>query len=229
MRILLVEDNDDLADAIVRRMGRQGHAVDRQSSGEHTAGLLRYQKFDLLILDIGLPHVDGMSLLRSLRNRSDTTPVLMLTARDGIEDRVSALDSGADDYVGKPFDFRELEARCRMLLRRNREQASGTLRIGCFSVDYAARKVMLDGDQIDLPNREYSLLEILAGRLNKVVYREKIGNSLFGFDDTAGPNAIELYVARLRKKLAGAPVRIITVRGVGYMLEEAGDNHQLTN
>ncbi|MGO4777606.1 response regulator, partial [Lysobacter sp. 2RAB21] len=145
MRILLVEDNADLADAIVRRMRRDGHAVDWQSDGLQAANVLRYQAFDLIVLDIGLPRLNGLGLLAGLRERGDTTPVLMLTARDGIEDRVKALDSGADDYLSKPFDFREFEARCRVLLRRNRGQAAGVVQIGALSFDAGAHRVTLDG------------------------------------------------------------------------------------
>ncbi|ALN89571.1 MULTISPECIES: response regulator transcription factor [Lysobacter] len=221
MRILLVEDNADLADAIVRRMRRNGHAVDWQSDGLQAANVLRYQSFDLIVLDIGLPRLNGLGLLAGLRERGDTTPVLMLTARDGIEDRVKALDSGADDYLSKPFDFREFEARCRVLLRRNRGQAAGVVQIGALSFDAGAHRVTLDGEAIEVPNREFRLLEILIGKLGRVVSKDEIGNGLFGFDDEAGPNAIELYVGRLRKRLAAAPLRIVTVRGAGYLIEAA--------
>jgi two-component system response regulator TctD len=219
VRILLVEDNADLADAIVRRMRRDGHAVDWQSDGLQAANVLRYQAFDLIVLDIGLPRLNGLGLLAGLRERGDTTPVLMLTARDGIEDRVKALDSGADDYLSKPFDFREFEARCRVLLRRNRGQAAGVVQIGALSFDAGAHRVTLDGEAIEVPNREFRLLEILIGKLGQVVSKDEIGNGLFGFDDEAGPNAIELYVGRLRKRLAAAPLRIVTVRGAGYLIE----------
>ncbi|MGE8250437.1 MAG: response regulator, partial [Stenotrophomonas bentonitica] len=175
--------------------------------------------FDLVVLDIGLPKLDGLRVLAGMRERGDSTPVLMLTARDGIEDRVQALDVGADDYLGKPFDFREFEARCRVLLRRTRGQASEVVQIGGFQFDNAAHRVSLEGQPIELPNREYRLLEILMGRLGQVVGKDEIGNGLFGFDDEAGPNAIELYVGRLRRKLADAPLRIVTVRGSGYLLE----------
>ncbi|BAV95986.1 response regulator transcription factor [Lysobacter enzymogenes] len=223
MRILLVEDNADLADAIVRRMRRDGHAVDWQSDGLKADSVLRYQSFDLIVLDIGLPRLDGLGLLAGLRDRGDATPVLMLTARDGIDDRVRALDSGADDYLSKPFDFREFEARCRVLLRRNRGQAAAVVQVGGFAFDAGAHRVTLDGEAVELPNREFRLLEILIGKLGQVVSKDEIGNGLFGFDDEAGPNAIELYVGRLRKKLAAAPLRIVTVRGAGYMIE-AGAN-----
>lgn len=219
VRILLVEDNEDLADAIVRRMRRSGHAVDWQSDGIRAASVLGYQSFDLIVLDIGLPRMNGLSLLAGLRGRGDATPVLMLTARDGIEDRVNALDVGADDYLGKPFDFREFEARCRVLLRRNRGQAAGVVQIGGFVFDSAAHRASCDGEAIELPNREFRLLEILIGRIGQVVSKDEIANGLFGFDDEAGPNAIELYVGRLRKRLAAAPLRIVTVRGAGYMIE----------
>lgn len=222
MRILLVEDNADLADAIVRRMRRDGHAVDWQADGLKAASVLRYQSFDLVVLDIGLPNLDGMNLLTRLRERGDATPVLMLTARDSIEDRVQALNLGADDYLGKPFDFREFEARCRVLLRRNRGQASEVVQIGGFAFDNAKHRLTLDGEAIELPNREYRLLEVLIGRLGQVVSKDDIARHLFGFDDEAGPNAIELYIGRLRKRLAAAPLRIVTVRGAGYMVE-AGD------
>lgn len=149
MRLLLVEDNPDLADAIIRRMRRSGHAVDWQADGLAAASVLRYQSFDLVVLDIGLPKLDGLRVLAGMRERGDSTPVLMLTARDGIEDRVQALDVGADDYLGKPFDFREFEARCRVLLRRARGQASEVVQIGGFQFDNAAHRVSLDGEPID--------------------------------------------------------------------------------
>jgi two-component system response regulator TctD len=218
MRILLVEDNADLADAIVRRMRRDGHALDWQSDGLGAASVLRYQRFDLVVLDIGLPRMSGLALLAGMRDRGDTTPVLMLTARDSIEDRVKALDVGADDYLAKPFDFREFDARCRVLFRRNRGHASEAVKVGGLAFDNATHRVTVDGRPVELPNREYRLLEILIGRAGQVVSKDEIANRLFNFDDEAGPNAIELYVARLRKKLASASLRIVTVRGVGYML-----------
>jgi len=222
VRILLIEDNEDLADAIIRRTRRIGHAVDWQSDGAKAAGVLKYQAFDLIVLDIGLPRLDGLRLLAELRGRGDDTPVLMLTARDGIEDRVNAFDGGADDYLGKPFDFREFEARCRVLLRRRRGRAADIIQIGTFAFDGAARRIICAGQTIELPNREFRLLEILIGRMGEVVSKDEIGNGLFGFDDEAGPNAIELYIGRLRKRLAAAPLRIVTVRGAGYLIEATG-------
>ncbi|MGO4222289.1 response regulator [Lysobacter sp. TAF61] len=222
MRILLVDDNADLANMIVGRLRREGHALDWQSDGLSAARVLRYQRFDLVVLDVGLPRLSGLELLGRLRERGDGTPVLVLTASAAIEARVNALDLGADDFLCKPFDLREFDARCRALLRRSRGRASEVLRIGGLDIDNAARRVTIDGQDIKLPNREYRLLEILLGRVGRVVSKGEIGNGLFGFDDEAGPNAIELYVGRLRRKLAAAPLRIVTVRGVGYRAEPGG-------
>ena len=219
MRVLLVEDTPDLADAVLRCLRRMGHAADWQSDGQAADGLLEHHAFDLVVLDIGLPRMDGTEILARMRGRGDKTPVLMLTARADIEDRVAALDGGADDYLGKPFDFREFEARCRALLRRPQGQAEAVLQIGPLAIDSAARRVTMFGQRIDLPNREFSLLEILVGRLGRAVTREEIAAKLFGFDDEAGPNAIDVYVGRLRRKLGEGALRITTVRSVGYIAE----------
>lgn len=221
MRILVIEDDADLADALVRRLRRIGHAVDWQHDGLAAYGVLEYETFDLIVLDVGLPRLSGIELLQRLRARHDKTPVLMLTARADIEDRVHALDAGADDYLAKPFDFRELEARCRALLRRPGGQAAGVLQFGELVIDSAARQVSVAGKRLDLPNREYSLLEILVAGLGRVVSKDEISRRLFGFDDEAGPNAIEVYIGRLRRKLAGTPLHIETQRGVGYIASVA--------
>jgi len=218
MRILVIEDDADLADALVRRLRRIGHAVDWQQDGLAAHGVLEYETFDLVVLDVGLPRMSGIELLERLRGRGDKTPVLMLTARADIEDRVHALDAGADDYLAKPFDFRELEARCRALLRRPGGQAAGVLQFGDLVIDSAARQVSVAGTRLELPNREYSLLEILLAGLGRVVKKDEIARRLFAFDDEAGPNAIEVYIGRLRRKLAGTPLRIETQRGVGYIV-----------
>ena len=221
MRIRVIEDDEDLSDALVRRLRRLGHAVDSQNDGLNADGVLQYETFDLVILDIGLPRMSGFDILHRLRDRGSKTPVLALTARIDIEDRVHALDTGADDYLAKPFDFRELEARCRALLRRPSPQATGTLRFGDLVIDSAARQVTLAGRRIDLPKREFSLLEILLAGMNRAVSKSEIANKLFAFDDDAAPNAIEVYIARLRRKLEGSPLRIETQRGTGYLLTAA--------
>jgi two-component system response regulator TctD len=219
MRILLVEDDLDLGDALQRHLRREGYGVDWQRDGHGADEVLRYQRYELLILDIGLPRLDGFAVLRNLRDRNDRTPVLMLTARSNIEDRVGALDVGADDYLSKPFDVREFDARCRALMRRSQGLASGVTRIGTLEFDRAAKVVRIgDGPPLVLPSREFRLLEILIGQLGRVVSKDKIASQLFAFDDDAGENAIELYVGRLRRKL-GTALAIRTLRGMGYMAE----------
>ena len=218
MRILLVEDDEDLGDAILRRLRGLGHAVDWLNDGEAADDVLKYQSYDLVILDIGLPSMDGITLLRGMRARNYHSPVMMLTARSDIEDRVSALDVGADDYLPKPFDFREFDARCRVLLRRVQSVSSGQTTVGSLLFDRSAQRVSIDGADVHLPNREYRLLEILLGNLGKVLAKDQIADQLFDFDDDAGDNAIELYIGRLRRKI-GSDVSIRTVRGVGYVAE----------
>lgn len=216
MRILLVEDAEDLADAIQRRLTRVGHAVDWQANGTAAEAVLAYQRYDLIVLDIGLPGRDGLQILGKLRRDGDRTPVLMLTARAEIEDRVGALDVGADDYLAKPFDFREFDARCRVLLRRQQGQASDVLILGSLQLDRTACRVTLNGAELALPSREYRILEIFVSHLERVFTKAELSRQLFGFNNDAGPNAIELYIARLRKKLEGGPLQIETLRGIGY-------------
>ncbi len=220
MRILVVEDEEDLGDALLRRLRTDGHAVDWLQDGEAAHDVLQYQPYDLVILDIGLPGMDGFAILRELRRRSNRSPVMMLTARSDIEDRVTALDVGADDYLPKPFDFREFDARVRMLLRRSQSVSSGQTTVGALLFDRSAKRASLNDVHIHLPNREYRLLEILMGNLGKVLTKEQIAGQLFDFDDEAGDNAIELYIARLRRKIGDA-VTIRTVRGMGYVAEPA--------
>lgn len=223
MRILLIEDAEDVADAIQRRLSRLGHAVDCQVDGLEAARVLAYQPYDLVILDIGLPGQNGLRVLQQLRETGDKTPVLMLTARAHIEDRVTALDFGADDYLAKPFDFRELEARCRALLRRRQDLASGVTRIGTLLFDRNAMRVMLDGAPLELPKREFRLLEIFIGSPGRVLGKHDIARQLFSFDDEVSDNAVELYVGRLRRKIGSEALNIRTVRGLGYIAEPRHD------
>lgn len=218
MRILVVEDDVDLGDAVLRHLRREGYAVDWLRDGQAAEEVLLYQEYELIVLDIGLPRKDGFALLRSLRQRGSRTPVLMLTARSNIEDRVGALDVGADDYMSKPFDVREFDARCRALLRRSQGVASGVTTIGALVFDRGAKTAKLDGVPLKLPNREYRLLEIFVGNVGRVLSKDDIASRLFDFDDEAGANAIELYVGRLRKKLDGF-LTIRTMRGLGYVAE----------
>lgn len=218
MRIMVVEDDADLGDALQRRLRADGHAVDWERDGRAADEILRQQHYDVVVLDIGLPGQDGTAVLKALRHRGDKTPVMMLTARSNIEDRILALDLGADDYLAKPFDTGEFEARCRALLRRARGSASGATTIGSLTFDSCAKTVKVGEAVVTLPNREYRLLEIFLGSLGRVLSKDQIAEKLFDFDDEAGVNAIELYVARLRRKLGNA-LTIRTVRGMGYVAE----------
>ena len=223
MRILLVEDTVDVGEAICRRFQQTGHTVDWQTDGAAAADILTFTDYDLVILDVMLPGLDGFSILRGLRQAKSTVPVLVLTARSEIDDRVGALDLGADDYLVKPFDFRELEARARVLLRRRSGgEATNVIVCGDISLDRGNRSVMVGKREVQLKRREMTLLEILASRPGKVFSKEELLDQLFGFDDSAGANAVELYVGRLRKKLEGASARIVTLRGVGYQLVSDG-------
>jgi two-component system response regulator TctD len=223
MRILLVEDTRDVGEAIVRRFEMIGHTVDWETNGAAAADILDYTGYDLLILDVMLPDLDGFEILKRLRAAKKGTPVLVLTARSEVEDRVGALDLGADDYLMKPFDFRELEARARVLMRRRDGEATNILTCGDIAIDRAARSVRIGKREVQLKRRELALLEILASRPGRVFSKDELLDRLFGFEETAGANAIELYVGRLRKKLEGASARIATVHGVGYQLVSADD------
>ncbi|KUL93472.1 chemotaxis protein CheY [Bosea sp. WAO] len=218
MRILLIEDTSDVGEAIVARFVRGGHAVDWEVDGQAAAEILDFTNYDLVILDIMLPGLDGFSILKRLRSKQSQTPVLVLTARSEVEDRVSALDLGADDYLVKPFDFRELEARARVLLRRREGNTTNVLACGDIMIDRNVRVVRIGNREVGLKRRELTLLEILAARPGKVFSKDELLDQLFGFDEAPGPNAIELYVGRLRRKLEGARAEIRTIRGLGYQL-----------
>lgn len=219
MRILLVEDTVDVGEAICRRFQATGHTVDWQTDGADATDILSFTEYDLVILDVMLPGLDGFSILRKLRLEKNTVPVLVLTARSEIDDRVGALDLGADDYLVKPFDFRELEARARVLLRRRSGgEATNIIVCGDVHLDRANRSVKVGKREVQLKRREMTLLEILASRPGKVFSKDELLDQLFGFEEAAGPNAVELYVGRLRKKLDGAAAKIVTIRGLGYQL-----------
>lgn len=219
MRLLVVEDNQALGHSIASAFRAKGHAVDCVESGEDADTSLRTQPYDLVILDIGLPDLDGLEVLRRLRRRKSRVPVLMLTARDGLEDRVQGLNSGADDYLCKPFALAELEARAGALIRRGVGGEAAVLTHGRLTLDTAARLCRVDGEPVDLPRRELNLLEVLLIQRGQVVAKQLLLEKLFGFEEEAGVNAVEIYVHRLRKKLEPAGVRIRTVRGLGYLLE----------
>jgi two-component system response regulator TctD len=220
LRLLLVEDTFDMAEAIMIRLGRSGIACDLAKTLEEARACVTVQRYDVIVLDINLPDGLGTELLKEIRARGERTPVLMLTAEFSVDDRVSSLNSGADDYLVKPFDHRELEARIRALYRREQGDKAEELTLGSLTFNASARVVRQDGSPITLTRREFSLLEILVRNRGKTVSKERLFEGVFSFQDTdVSMNALELYVARLRKKLSGGSVRIETQRGLGYKLE----------
>lgn len=218
MRILLVEDTVDIGEAIVASLGRLGHAVDWEIDGQVADDLLAIQSYDLVVLDVLLPGLDGIAVLRRLRGRKSKTPVLMLTACSEIDDRVGAFDIGADDYLVKPFDYRELEARVRALLRRNAGEATDRIDCGDLVIDRGTRAVFLRGEPVQLTRRELTLIEILSARPGRIFAKDELVDRLFGFEESPSQNAIEQYVGRVRRKLSGSSVQIRTLRGLGYQL-----------
>ncbi len=220
MRILIVEDDPVIADGLTRSLRGADYAVDCVNSGAEADHVLAAQPYDLVILDIGLPGLDGLEVLRRLRRRGAAVPVLMLTARDSLTDRVKGLDIGADDYMVKPFDLRELEARARALIRRGQSGGASALTHGALVVDTAGRRATLAGENLELSARELGVLEVLMMRTGRVVNKEQLAEQLYGWDEEVGPNAIEVYVHRLRRKLEPAGVNIRTIRGLGYLLEK---------
>ena len=223
MRILIVEDDEVLGEAISQRITKQGHGADLATSGTAANDILRHQTYDLVILDLNLPGLNGDRVLENLRRRQSSTPVLILTARDQIEDRIQLLDLGADDYLTKPFDFGELEARCRALLRRSQGQAQDCISYGNLTLDRHACQVTVNDQPIELKQREFRLLEIFISHTGRVLSKEELLDHLYSFDESPSPNAIETYVARLRKKLQTSSVEIRTLRGLGYLVEEEHD------
>ena len=219
MRILLAEDDKIIADGLSRSLRQGGYAVDCAYTGLEADTALMTNSYDLLILDLGLPKLPGLEVLKRLRARNVQLPVLILTALDGTGDRVKGLDLGADDYMAKPFELAELEARVRALTRRS----SGTAPIivcGALTYDQAGRVAQLDGQNLDLSARELGLLEILLSRVGRLVSKDQLVDHLCGWGEEVSHNAIEVYIHRLRKKLESGGVRIATVRGLGYCLEK---------
>lgn len=225
MRILLVEDDPLLADGLKRSLEASGFAIDRAIDGASADHMASSEAYDLIILDLSLPGLDGLSVLRRLRRRaggSSTTPVLILTARTSLEDRVKGLDLGADDYLAKPFALPELEARVRALVRRGKFGASPQLQHGRLRFDTIGRRALVDDEPLELSARELSMLETLLLSAGRVVSKEQLAEQLTGWGEAVGPNAIEVYIHRLRKKVETAGVSIRTVRGLGYLLEKPG-------
>jgi two-component system OmpR family response regulator len=223
MRILIAEDDAVLADGLSRSLRAGGYAVDVVASGDDADTALTAQSFDLLILDVGLPRLSGLEVLKRLRARNSAVPVLILTAADSVEQRVKGLDLGADDYMAKPFALSELEARVRALTRRAAGGAQTVLRHGPLALDQVGHTAFLNDRMLDLSARELSLLEILLQRPGRLVSKEQLVDHLCSWGEEVSTNAIEVYVHRLRKKIETDVVRIVTVRGLGYYLERCAD------
>ncbi len=223
MRILLIEDNARLAGFVAKGLNRDGFSVDSCLTREEAEAALRTTSYDAVILDLGLPDGDGMELLADLRARNNFFPVLVLTARGGLGDRVRALNGGADDYVLKPFEMEELVARVRALLRRPGAALGTVLSAGNLTFDAVGREVSGAGVPMRMPRRELDALELLMRRMGRVVPKDVMEEHIYGFDDKASANAVEVAVHRLRRRLSEADtdVRIDTLRGVGYLLVES--------
>lgn len=217
MRLLLVEDDNLLGDGIRAGLQQNGFTVDWVTDGRAARRALQTDEFDLVVLDWGLPVEDGIELLAHLRRGGNGVPVLMLTARDTVSDRVRGLDSGADDYLVKPFDLEELCARLRALLRRRGGRASPVILHGAIQLDPAARRVSIHGQPVDVSPREFAVLELLMENTGKVMSRERLEEALYGWSGDVESNTLEVYIHHLRRKLGNDLIH--TIRGVGYLVE----------
>jgi len=224
MRILLAEDNRDLSDWLARLLRRDRYVIDCVHDGEAADEALATQDYALAILDLGLPGLNGLEVLKRLRRRGGATPVIILTAQDSLASRVAGLDGGADDYLVKPFEISELEARIRAQLRRTSGAKAPMLEFGPLVFDSNDRSFALAGAPLALTPREHAVLERLMRDAGRTTRKSALAESVFGMDDEANPNAVEIYVHRVRKKLEGGGVGIATLRGLGYMLRRV-DGH----
>lgn len=225
MRILIVEDNPHLLRTLTLALA-QGHVVDAVPDGAQADAVLRTERYDVIVLDLGLPRMDGLEVLRRLRTRGDRTAVLVLTASGDTDDRVRGLDSGADDYLAKPFELTEPEARLRALHRRSLGHASPALQVGRLVYDSVARSFRVDGERLALPPREHQVLEQLITRAGQPLRKRQLADAVSTLDEALNEDALEIYVHRLRRKLAGSGAVIHTLRGLGYVLEPADEAPQ---
>lgn len=224
VRILIAEDDALLADGLTRALQQSGYTVDWAADGLLADQRLTGQSYDLLILDLGLPLINGSEILQRLRARKQRLPVLVLSARESIDDRIRLLDLGADDYLVKPVAISELEARMRALIRRGRASPDPVLNLGRLHLDTQGKRALIDETPLDLTAKEWAVLEYLALRANRIVSKEQIMESLYRWDQEITPNAIEKFISRLRVKLEPSGIIIRTVRGLGYYLETPTEN-----
>ncbi|WP_406645002.1 response regulator transcription factor [Aliisedimentitalea scapharcae] len=222
MKFLLIEDNQELANAVSSRMRLDGHVVDHAANLDDASGFVAAGEYDLILLDIMLPDGDGRDFLKRHRASDLDTPVIVLTARSQVSDRIGSLDLGADDYVTKPFDHAELEARCRAVLRRRTGNAKTTIEMGGIVFDPVAGRLTVAGMLVNLRNRELRLLEIFLNAPGQIFSKSKLADRLFSYDDDVSENAIEVYIGRLRKLLSASDIEITTLRGLGYRLDHDG-------
>lgn len=219
MRLLLIEDDATLADGLTHTLDRAGYTISSASTGKHAENLLLAQDFDLIILDLGLPDMDGLELLRRIRRKKVPIPILILTARDSLNDKIDGLAQGADDYLIKPFDLRELEVRISALIRRCYGGFDNQITLGALSLDANQHRIEAQGQSLHLSAREYGVLEILMLQAGKVVAKDRIAQRLALDDEALSDNAVEIYIHRLRKRIEPFGAQIRTIRGLGYLLE----------
>jgi two-component system, OmpR family, response regulator len=220
MNILLIEDDDVLADGLTHMLSNSGYRVTGVTSGVYAEHLLKAQGFDLIVLDLGLPDIDGLQLLRRLRSQKLSLPIMILTARDDLNDRIKGISQGADDYMTKPFEFRELEARLHALIRRCYGGFSNSIEVGSLLLDTSNHVILMNGQLLPLSARESAVLEILVIQAGKVVCKDQIARRLSSHGDVLADNAIEVYIHRIRKHIELYDVIIRTIRGLGYLLEK---------
>ena len=221
MKILLVEDDAALGHAMSTSLNRAGYTVNWAHDGYEADIALHDNVYDAVILDLGLPKIDGFEVLKRMRDRKVTAPVIILTARDDLDDRIKGLDLGADDYLTKPFKLPELEARLRAQIRRNNAILASTIEYGPLVLNITDKMLTMNGEQMLLSPREFSVLEMLLSRVGRVVSKEAIVEALCKWDEGVGNNAIEVYIHRIRKKLEPIGINVLTIRGLGYLLQKA--------
>jgi len=223
MRVLLIEDNSNLVRSLVAGMGKAGMVVDAVGDGLHADQLLQAEGYDAAVLDLALPRLDGMEVLRRARARGNDVPVLILTASGELSEKVRGLNAGADDYLPKPFELDELVARLHAIARRRAGRAHAVFRIGRLAYDTTSQLFTIDARVLPLPPREHGVLEALVSQAGRPVSKVELSDRLCMLDDALSPQALEIYVHRLRRKLEGSGVRIRTLRGLGYLLEQGAD------